>query len=80
MDLIDLLLLITAVLFALASRKSMKRVLTRRFGRANGALLEIDYWKATPGEGLARGILAIEILSWVAIVLLVAQLAFRSIL
>jgi hypothetical protein len=75
MNLIDIALLFASVLVALATRSTMKRFLVRRVGRANAALLEIDFWKASSGEALVRGIVLVELASWVAIVLLVLQLA-----
>lgn len=78
MNLIDIALLFVSVLVALISRASMKRFLVRRAGRANGALLEIDFWKASSGEALGRSLVVMELASWAAIVLLVAMLAAAS--
>lgn len=79
MDPLDIVLLFGAVILALVSRAMMKRFALRRYGRANYALLEIDFWRATSGEALTRGILFVELLSWVACILLLAALASRSI-
>jgi hypothetical protein len=75
MNLIDIILLFAAALVALLSRSSMKRFLVRRVGKANTALLEIDFWKASSGEFLVRGIVLVELASWAAMILLVLQLA-----
>lgn len=75
MNPIDIALLFASVVVALASRSSMKRFLVRRVGRANAALLEIDFWKASSGEALVRSLVLVELASWAAIVLLVLQLA-----
>jgi hypothetical protein len=75
MDSLDLILLFAAVAMALLSRTMMKRLALRRLGRANGYLLEVDFWRATSGESLARGLLLVELASWAAIILLVAELA-----
>jgi hypothetical protein len=78
MNPIDIVLLFAAGFLALASRAMMKRLAIRKYGRANEALLEIDFWKATSGEALTRGILFVELLSWVACILLVAMLAGKA--
>jgi hypothetical protein len=78
MNSIDIILLFASGLLALASRAMMKRFAVRKYGRANDALLEIDFWKATSGEALTRGILFVELLSWIACVLLVAMLATKA--
>jgi hypothetical protein len=78
MNSIDIILLSASGLSALASRAMMKRFAVRKFGRANEALLEIDFWKATSGEALTRGILFVELLSWIACILLVAMLASKA--
>jgi len=75
MDALDVILLFASVAMALLSRAMMKRLALRRLGRANGALLEIDFWRATSGESLSRGLLIVELASWAAILLLVTQLA-----
>jgi hypothetical protein len=75
MDPIDIFLLFASIIVALVSRFSMKRFLVRRVGKANAALLEIDFWKASSGELLARGIVLVELASWVAIILLTLQFA-----
>jgi hypothetical protein len=80
MNPIDIVLLFAAGLLALASRAMMKRCALRRFGRANLALLEVDFWRATSGEALTRGILVVELLSWVACILLVAMLAGKALI
>ncbi len=78
MDSLDLFLLLASVALAIVSRAVMKRLAVRRLGRANAPLLEIDYWRATSGELLARGLILVELASWAAIVLLVAQLGSRA--
>jgi hypothetical protein len=78
MDPIDVALLFASALLALLSRSMMKRLALRRLGRANDALLEIDFWKATSGEALTRGLVFVELLSWLACVLLVAMLASKA--
>jgi hypothetical protein len=78
MDPLDIVLLFAAAILALFSRATMKRLALRRFGRANEALLEVDFWRATSGEALTRGILFVELLSWLACILLVAALASKS--
>jgi len=78
MNPIDIVLLFAAAVLALISRAMMKRFALRRYGRANDALLEIDFWKATSGEALTRGILFVELLSWAACILLVAMLADKT--
>jgi hypothetical protein len=75
MDPIDVILLFAAAGLAFVSRRMMKRLASRRFGRANYALLEVDFWRASSGEGLARGLIFVELLSWLACLLLVAMLA-----
>ncbi len=75
MEPIDIFLLFAAACLALLTRAMMKRQALRKLGRANDALLEIDFWKATSGEALTRGLLFVEILSWLACILLVAMLA-----
>jgi hypothetical protein len=77
MDPVDIVLLFVSVALALLSRGMMKRLTLRRLGRANGPLLEVDYWRATSGEALPRGLLLVELASWVAILLLVAQISSR---
>jgi hypothetical protein len=74
----DIFLLFASVALALVSRTMMKRRTLRRLGRVNGPLLEIDFWRATPGEALSRCLLLVEFVSWIAIVLLVALLAARA--
>lgn len=76
MNPIDIALLFVSALVALVSRASMKRILTRRMGKANPALLEVDLWKASSGEALGRSLVVVEVSSWAAIILLVAMLAF----
>jgi hypothetical protein len=78
MEPIDVALLFASVALALATRAAMKRFLAHRLGKANGALLEIDFWKASSGEALTRGLLFVELLSWAATILLVATLASRQ--
>ena len=78
MNPIDIVLLFAAAVLALISRAMMKRFALRRYGRANDALLEIDFWKATSGEALTRGILFVELLSWAACILLVAMLEDKT--
>jgi hypothetical protein len=78
MDAVDIALLLTAALLALASRAVMKRFVTRRMGRSYDALLEIDFWKATAGEALTRSLVFVELLAWAATILLVATLASRA--
>jgi hypothetical protein len=78
MEPLDIALLFSAVVFALASRAAMKRFVVRRLGKANESLLEIDFWKASSGEGLTRCLLFIELLSWGATILLLAMLAARA--
>jgi hypothetical protein len=78
MNPLDIVLLFAAGLLALLSRAMMKRFALRRYGRANDALLEIDFWKATTGETLTRGILFVELFSWIACILLVAMLASKA--
>jgi hypothetical protein len=75
METVDIALLLGAVLLSLASRAAMKRFVTRRLGKGSMALLEIDFWKATRGEALMRSLLFVELLSWVATLVLVASLA-----
>jgi hypothetical protein len=77
MEPIDVVLLFASVLLALVVRAMMKRLAVRRLGRANDALLEIDFWRATSGEALTRGLIFVELLSWLASVLLVAMLATK---
>jgi hypothetical protein len=78
MNPVDIVLLFASVVLALLSRAMMKRFAFRKYGRANDALLEIDFWKATSGEALTRGILFVELLSWAACILLVAMLAGKA--
>jgi hypothetical protein len=78
MEPIDVALLFASVLLALVSRAMMKRLAVRRLGRANDALLEIDFWRATSGEALTRGLIFVELLAWLASVLLVAMLASKA--
>ena len=78
MNPIDIILLFASILVALVSRSSMKRFLVRRVGKSNAALLEIDFWKASSGEFLVRGIVLVELASWAAIVLLILQLAILA--
>jgi hypothetical protein len=78
MEPIDLVLLLASVVLALLSRSMMKRSTIRKMGRSNDALLEIDFWRATRGEPLARGLLAVEIASWLACLLLAATLAAKA--
>jgi hypothetical protein len=78
MDPIDIVLLFASAFLALFSRARMKRFALRRLGRANDSLLEIDFWRATSGETLTRGILFVELLSWLACALLVAMLAGKA--
>jgi hypothetical protein len=75
MDLIDVTLLFASACLALFSRSMMRRLALRKLGRANEALLEIDFWKASSGEALSRGLVFVELLSWLACILLVAMLA-----
>jgi hypothetical protein len=75
MNPIDIALLFVSVLVALISRAMMKRILVRRLGKANTALLEVDFWKASSGEALGRSLVVMEVASWAAIILLVAMLA-----
>jgi hypothetical protein len=75
MDPVDIALLFASVALALAVRAIMKRLALRKLGRANDALLEIDFWRATSGEALTRGLVFVEILAWLACILLVAMLA-----
>lgn len=75
MNPIDIALLFVSVLVALISRATMKRILVRRLGKANTALLEVDFWKASSGEVLGRSLVVMEVASWAAIILLVAMLA-----
>jgi hypothetical protein len=75
MNPIDFALLFASACLALLVRAMMKRQALRKLGRANDALLEIDFWKATSGETLARGLVFVELLSWLACILLVAMLA-----
>jgi hypothetical protein len=56
-------------------RATMKRLALRKLGRANYALLEIDFWRATSGEALSRGLVFVELLAWLACILLAATLA-----
>jgi hypothetical protein len=78
MQTIDIALLFASVILALILRMVMKRFVSRRFGRSNSALLEIDFWKATQGEALTRCLLFVELLSWAATALLVATLAVQA--
>jgi hypothetical protein len=78
MDPVDIALLLASVVLALVSRARMKRVVARRLGKSSAALLEIDFWKASSGEGLTRCLVFVELLSWAATVLLVATLAERA--
>jgi hypothetical protein len=78
MQFLDFALVLAAVVFALASRAAMKRHVARRFGKASDSLLELDFWKATSGEGLTRCLLFVELLSWGATILLIAMLAARA--
>ncbi len=78
MEPVDIALLFAAVIFALASRAAMKRLVVRRLGKASDALLEIDFWRATSGEALTRSVLLVELASWAAIVLLVVILSTRA--
>jgi hypothetical protein len=78
MDPLDIVLLFATVLLALLSRAIMRRLALRRFGRANDALLEIDFWRATSGEALTRGILFVELFSWIGCILLIAMLASKA--
>jgi hypothetical protein len=75
MDPLDLALLVASVCLALLVRATMKRLALRKLGRANDALLEIDFWRATSGETLTRGLVFVELLSWLACILLIAMLA-----
>ncbi len=79
MNLLDVGLAFAAALFALASRRAMKRYVIRRLGRASDSLLEVDFWRASSGESLTRCLLLIEVLSWGATVLLVATIGVRAI-
>jgi hypothetical protein len=72
---IDIALLFASVALALATRAIMRRFVARRLGKANDALLEIDFWKASSGEALMRCLLFVELLCWAATILLVAMLA-----
>jgi hypothetical protein len=78
MDPVDIVLLFLSAALALAVRSVMKRIVTRRLGKANDALLEIDFWKASSGEALTRCLVFVELLSWAATILLVATLAARA--
>jgi hypothetical protein len=78
METVDIALLLAAVLLSLASRAAMKRFVTRRLGKGSFALLEMDFWKATRGEALTRGLLFVELLSWVATLILIANLAAQA--
>ena len=78
MDPVDIVLLFVSAALALAVRSAMKRVVARRLGKANDALLEIDFWKASSGEVLTRCLVFVEVLSWAATILLVAMLAARA--
>ena len=78
MDPLDVALLVASVAFALAARAGMKRVVARRLGKASDFLLEVDFWKASSGETLTRALLAVELLAWLATVLLVAMLATQA--
>ncbi len=75
MDPTDIGLLFLSVILALISRSMMKRYLSRKTGKVVVQLLEIDFWKATSGDILARCLLLVELLSWAATVVLVAILA-----
>jgi hypothetical protein len=75
MDPIDVALLFASACLALLVRAMMKRLALRKLGRANDALLEIDFWRATSGEALTRGLVFVELLAWLACILLVAMLA-----
>jgi len=75
MDPVDIALLLASVVLALVSRSRMKRIVARKLGKSSAALLEIDFWKASSGEALARCLVFVELLSWAAIILLVATLA-----
>lgn len=79
MNPLDIALVIAAAAFAFASRRAMKRFVTRRLGKASDALLEIDFWRASSGEALTRCLLFIELLSWGATILLVAMIAAKII-
>ncbi|MGA2544946.1 MAG: hypothetical protein ABSF43_00205 [Rectinemataceae bacterium] len=78
METIDIAFLFASVILALISRMVMKRFVSRRLGRSNAALLEIDFWKATSGETLTRCLLFVELLSWATTALLVATLAVQA--
>ena len=78
MGLLDITLLAVSVATALLSRKAMKRFVARRLGKASDYLLETDFWKASSGKATARVLLAVELLSWAAILFLVAKLAAQS--
>jgi hypothetical protein len=77
MEPLDIALLVAAVLLAILSRAVMKRFVSRRLGKSSDALLEIDFWRAASGDGLTRGLLFVELLSWAATVLLIVMLASR---
>ena len=78
MDFLDVVLLVVSIAFALAARAWMKRFVARRLGTSSDFLLEADFWKATKGETLARALLAVELLAWLATAFLVALLAMQA--
>ena len=77
---IDIFLLFGAVLLSLGARFAMKRFATRKLGKGSNALLEMDFWNATRGEGLTRCLLFVELLSWGATIVLVTNLATQVLL
>ena len=73
---VAVVLLVADVFLSLVSRAVMKRFVARRLGAAaSDALLEIDFWKASSEKPVMRCLLFVELLSWVAVALLVARLA-----
>ena len=72
---IDLVLLFAATALALASRAAMKRYVSRRAGKVEAELLEIDVWRLSKGEPFERLLLAVELLSWAACISLIVSLA-----
>jgi len=66
-----------SVLCSLGSRALMKRIAAARLGGVPDSLLEIDYFRATRGDPLGRSLLAVELLSWAATIVLTAALASR---
>ncbi len=80
MGFVDIGLLVAVVLLSLLTREAMKRIARRKLGKGSYALLELDFWRATTGEGLTRCLLFVELLSWAATAFLVASLAGQALL